>query len=227
MLATRNPGKAREIRAVYAHLDIEFLTLDAWPTLGELPEDGTTYADNAASKAVAAAAATGCVALADDSGIEIDALDGAPGPLSRRFLGQDATDDDRNARILALLHAVPDGRRAARYRAAVAVARPAGGVSVALGTCEGAIARAPRGRAGFGYDPIFIATDDGRTMAELSFAEKNRISHRARALRAAEGFVRAALSAQTEDPRAPDANTTEGAGRAGRPAAGPRSGGCA
>jgi XTP/dITP diphosphohydrolase len=117
---------------------------------------------------------------------------------------------------------VPDGRRTARYRAAVAVARPDGIVTVADGICEGAVARAPRGRGGFGYDPLFIATPDGRTMAELPADEKNRISHRGRALRAAEAALRAALSAQREEPRALDANTGGGPGRAGRPAGGPR-----
>ncbi|HLN13099.1 MAG TPA: RdgB/HAM1 family non-canonical purine NTP pyrophosphatase [bacterium] len=225
VLATRNPGKAREISAIYGHLDAEFVTLGAWPELGELPEHGATYAENAVSKARAAAAATGCVALADDSGIEIDALDGAPGPRSRRFLGDDASDADRNAHVLALLREVPEAGRTARYRAAVAVALPDGAVHVVEGTCEGRVARAPHGGGGFGYDPVFVATADGRTMAELSLDEKNRISHRARALRAAEPHLRAALATRGKEPRPLDANTTTGPRRAGRSTDDPRVGG--
>lgn len=225
VLATRNVGKAREISAIYAHLDAEFVTVEAWPALGALPEDGETYADNAVSKARAAAAATGCVAVADDSGIEIDAFDGAPGPRSRRFLGADASDEDRNTHILTLLRDVPEGRRTARYRAAVAIALPDGTVHVAEGTCEGRIASAPRGGGGFGYDPVFVAAADGRTMAELSFEEKNQISHRARALRAAEPHLRAALAAHREEPRTLDANTTTGPRQAGRSTDEPRAGG--
>jgi XTP/dITP diphosphohydrolase len=215
LLATRNAGKAREIGAIYAHLHLEILTLDTCPAVGELPERGTTYAENAASKAAAAAAAAGLVALADDSGIEVDALDGAPGPHSRRFLGDDANDDDRNRRMLELLADVPDGRRTARYRAAVAIALPGGETRVFEGVCEGTVARAPRGGGGFGYDPLFVAMPDGRTMAELSFDEKNRISHRARALRAAEPYLRSVFAAGSgEEGRAPGANTSTGAPRA-------------
>ncbi len=194
LLATRSADKAREIAAIYAHLPLDVHTLREWPGLGELPEDAETYAGNAERKAAAAAAATGWVALADDSGIEIDALGGAPGVRSRRFLGEAATDADRNARVLALLKGVPDLGRAARYRAAVAIARPGGPVRVFSGTCDGTIAHAPRGEGGFGYDPIFVIPGDGRTMAELPPEAKNRISHRARALRAAEPYV-AALAA--------------------------------
>jgi XTP/dITP diphosphohydrolase len=222
LLATRNAGKAREIAAIYAHLPVEIVTLEAFPDVAELPEDGAAYAENAASKAAAAANATGLVALADDSGVEIDALDGGPGPQSRRFLGNDATDEDRNRRILELLADVPDGRRTARYRAVVAIARPGAEPRVFEGTCEGTIGRAPRGRGGFGYDPVFVVTPDGRTIAEISFDEKNRISHRAHALRAAESYVVWATARAGEERPAPDANTSSGArraaGRSGTPA---------
>ncbi|HLJ58153.1 MAG TPA: RdgB/HAM1 family non-canonical purine NTP pyrophosphatase [bacterium] len=215
LLATRNAGKAREIGAIYAHLDLDILTLDAYRAVGELPERGTTYAENAASKAAAAAAATGLVALADDSGIEVDALDGAPGPRSRRFLGDDANDDDRNRRMLELLASVPDGLRTARYRAVVAIALPDGETRVFEGTCEGTVAWTPRGGRGFGYDPVFVAMPDGRTMAELSFDEKNRISHRAHALRAAEPYLLSVFAARSEEEaRASGANTNTGAPRA-------------
>jgi XTP/dITP diphosphohydrolase len=206
VLATRNPDKAREIAAIYAHLGVDLLTLDALPDFVLPPEDADTYGENAARKARAVARATGLPALADDSGIEIDALDGAPGVRSHRFLGEGATDAERNARVLALLEGVPDARRTARYRAAVGIAAPDGGVRVFDGTCEGAIARSPRGRGGFGYDPIFVAAGDTRTMAELAPEEKNRISHRARALRAAEPYLVEALRRMREEQRTSEAN---------------------
>jgi XTP/dITP diphosphohydrolase len=206
VLATRNPDKAREIAAIYAHLGVDFVSLDAWPDLILPLEDAETYAGNASRKAFAAARATGFPAVADDSGIEIDALDGAPGVRSHRFLGDAATDAERNARVLALLEGVPDVRRTARYRAAVAIASPRGEVRVSVGTCEGAIARVPRGRGGFGYDPIFIPAGDERTMAELAPDEKNRISHRARALRAAEPHLIDLLRRMREERGAPGAN---------------------
>ena len=189
VLATRNPGKVREIAAIYDHLGIAWQSLGDFPEIGELAEAGLTYAENAAAKARTVSVASRLPALADDSGVEIDALDGAPGIHSARFLGRRATDAERNIRILSLLEDVPDGRRTARYRAAVAVALPAGSVRVFEGTCEGRIARTPRGNMGFGYDPIFVPEGEGRTMAELPADLKNRISHRARALQAAAPYV--------------------------------------
>lgn len=214
VLATRNPHKAREIVALYAHLGVEFITLDQWPELIEVPEKGETYAENASAKAVAAARATGLPALADDSGIEVDVLGGAPGVRSRRLLGEEARDADRTAHLLRLLGDVPEDRRTARFRAAVAVASPDGTVRVFEGTCEGRVAPSPRGAGGFGYDPIFIPSGDHRTMAELSLPEKNQISHRARALRAAEPYLRSLVDSGSErtvtareEPSAPGANS--------------------
>lgn len=209
VLATHNTGKAREIAAILAPLLLELHSLDEWPEIRVLPEDADSFAANAATKARAAAAASGLIALADDSGIEIDALGGAPGVHSRRFLGDAATDRDRNAHVLALLEDVPDDRRTARYRAAVAVARPTGDVRIFHGTCEGAIARSPRGRHGFGYDPIFVVAEDGRTMAELPPAVKNRISHRARALRAAEPYLYELVPLRRKERRRLRANSQE------------------
>ena len=206
VLATRNLGKVGEIAAIYAHLGVDLLTVDGWPDLSLPAEDAETYGKNAARKAGAVARAIGLPALADDSGIEIDALGGAPGVHSHRFLGDTATDAERNMRVLALLQDVPDARRAARYRAAVAIASPGGGVRVFDGACEGAIARSPRGRGGFGYDPIFVVAGDGRTMAELPPGLKNRISHRARALRAAEPSLVEMLRRAGEERRASSAN---------------------
>ena len=189
VLATRNPSKRREIAAIYAHLPLTLVSLADYPEIGDLPEEGTTYAENASAKARPVATATGMVALADDSGIEIAALGGAPGIHSARFLGEGATSAERNARVLTLLQNVPAGRRTAWYRAVIAVALPDGVVRVFEGACAGAIAEAARGTGGFGYDPIFVPEGQTGTMAEIPPDTKNRISHRARALRAAEPFL--------------------------------------
>ena len=200
VLATRNAGKAREIAAIYHHLAIVWLSLADFPEIGTLPEEGATYAENAAAKARTVAAASQLPALADDSGVEIDALRGDPGVHSARFLGPSATDAERNARILRLLADLPDPRRAARYRAVVALALPDGSTRIFEGTCEGRIAAEPRGGGGFGYDPIFIPAGETRTMAELPAEVKNQISHRARALGGAEPYVAEVLRRRGEDP---------------------------
>jgi XTP/dITP diphosphohydrolase len=199
VLATRNPGKVREISAIYDHLGIAWLSLIDIPEVGNVAEEGATYAENAAAKARVVAVAAGLPALADDSGVEIDALGGAPGVRSARFLGERATDAERNARILQELDNVPDPRRTARYVAAVALALPDGSVRTFEGACEGSIARSPRGTGGFGYDPIFLAAGETRTMAEVPAEVKNRISHRARALRAAEPHVAEVLRVRGKD----------------------------
>jgi XTP/dITP diphosphohydrolase len=146
-------------------------------------------------KAKAAAEATGRVALADDSGLEVDALGGQPGILSSRFAGPEATDRDKCMRILELLEGVPDEERTARFKAAVAISTPEGETVLVEGTCEGRIAREPRGENGFGYDPIFYLPELGKTMAELPSQKKNRISHRARALQSAKKVLRKLLRA--------------------------------
>lgn len=188
-LATRNPGKVRELRALLAGLAVELRTLEEFPQVPPLPETGETFAANATSKALTVARLTGHVALADDSGLEIDALGGAPGVASATFLGPRATDVDRNRWVLQRLRGLPDSRRTARYRAVVAVASPDGVVRTFEGTCEGRIARDPRGIEGFGYDPIFFVPAYRRTMAELTPELKNRISHRAAALAAARAYL--------------------------------------
>lgn len=190
VLATRNPGKVRELVELLHDLPVQAYSLDAFPQIDELTEDGQTYTENAISKAIAVARLTGRVAVADDSGIEIDALQGAPGPHSRRFLGERASDSARNARVLKLLQHAPVKSRAARYRAVVAVATPDGAVRTFEGVCEGQIAPAARGSHGFGYDPIFALPEHGKTMAQLPPEVKNRISHRARALIAARPYLR-------------------------------------
>jgi XTP/dITP diphosphohydrolase len=189
VIATRNPGKLRELQRILDDLPFELRSLCDYPDVPALPEDGATYAENAVSKAVTVARLTGEIALADDSGVEVDYLDGEPGVHSARFLGDWASDEDRNREILLKLEAVPPESRTARYRAAVAVAFPDGSAQTFEGVCEGIIALRPRGEGGFGYDPIFYVPELDRTMAELAPTEKDRISHRGEALRRARDFL--------------------------------------
>ena len=182
VLATANKGKFQEIAAILSDLRISFLSIDSF--LGYVPpvESGRTYAENASAKARAAARFAGMWALADDSGLEVDALGGQPGPHSSRFLGPAATDRDRNQRILELLEGIPVERRTASFQCAVALAGPGRELFLTHGVCEGVIAQVPAGVEGFGYDPIFLVPEHGVTMASLPSDLKNRISHRARAI---------------------------------------------
>lgn len=185
LLATNNKGKLRELQAILADLPLEILApADIGLTL-EVDEDGLTYAENAAKKAVAFQRASGLVCLADDSGLEVDALGGAPGLRSARYSSKPgATDRDRG---MTLLQNLADKPRpwTARFRATMAVAGPDGSVEIAEGICEGEISPEERGSGGFGYDPVFFIPEFGRTMAELPEETKNRLSHRARAAQAA------------------------------------------
>lgn len=158
------------------------------------PEGGDSFQENARRKAEAVARASGHLALADDSGLEVDALGGQPGVLSARFGGPQATDAERNARLLKLLRELPPDRRTARFRCAVAIAEPRGSVQVAEGVCEGRIALEPRGTRGFGYDPIFEIPSLGMTFGELDPEVKNRLSHRGQAIAKARTILEAVLS---------------------------------
>jgi len=182
LIATNNKGKLAEIKALLVALD---LTLHTPSELGlrlEIAEDGQTYAENASLKAVAFAQASGMVALGDDSGLEVDALGGRPGLHSHRFCPiPNATDADRRAYLLERLRGKPRPWTA-RFRATVAIASPEGMARLATGQCEGEIIPEERGSNGFGYDPIFFIAEPGRTMAQLSMDEKNRLSHRALAV---------------------------------------------
>jgi XTP/dITP diphosphohydrolase len=181
LIATSNPGKRAEFERLLAGV-ARIVALDHHSV--RLPEEvGTNLAQIATDKAVAACEQTGLLTLADDSGLEVDALGGAPGARAARFAGEPPSDERNRARLLAELQRVPAGRRTARFRCAVALIRPEGLVVTALGSCEGSIAFAAAGSQGFGYDPIFLLPD-GRTMAELMPKEKDRVSHRARAYRA-------------------------------------------
>ena len=177
LIGSTNPGKLREYREILQGLDLELVAptdLDPVPT--EPAEDADTFVENASLKARAYATASGLQTIADDSGLEVYALRGAPGVRSRRFFGDEASAEERNAKLLALLDGVED--RSARFVCVTALASPDGHVELFEGEVHGEIAESPRGEAGFGYDPVFIIAGDGRTMAELPSEEKHRVSHR-------------------------------------------------
>jgi XTP/dITP diphosphohydrolase len=197
-IATNNAGKQVEFRELLAEWPGEIVYPADLGLALDVEERGDSFAEIAALKAVAYAEASGLPCLADDSGLEVDALQGAPGIYTARYAGPGASDADRYRKLLAELGDLPLERRTARFRCAVALAYPDGAttgreVDVAEGTCEGVIAFAPRGEHGFGYDPVFYLPEHGRTMAELPAAVKNRISHRARAVQAARGMLDALL----------------------------------
>jgi XTP/dITP diphosphohydrolase len=189
VLATANPGKVRELRALVAEWGPMHVLCLADVSPITMPEEtGDTYRENALLKAHAVCRATHLPALADDSGLEVDALGGRPGVRSARYA---ESEQACNVKLLAELAATPAERRTARYRAVVALVAPDGTVMDADGTCEGRIADAPRGAAGFGYDPIFVSAELGRTIGECSPDEKTRVSHRARAMRTLGGALQA------------------------------------
>ncbi len=187
VFATRNRGKLVELRELLPGIDVR--AIDEVGDVPEVVEDAPTFAGNAAKKAREVSAATGLPALADDSGLEVDALGGAPGVLSARYAGVEghAADAANNAKLLAALAGVPPERRTARFRACLALADVRGPlgdrVLTADGTCEGVILDAPRGTGGFGYDPLFYAPELGQTFAEAGVGSKSELSHRARAMR--------------------------------------------
>ena len=193
VVASLNRAKAREIGEILAAegLGFEVVALADFTDVALPPETGDTFAANALLKARAAAQATGLPAIADDSGLEVEALGGEPGVMSARYAGEGASDADRYRKVLALLADLPDERRTARFRCAAAFATPEGAELLAEGTCEGRIAREPMGAGGFGYDPIFVPEDYAVTMAQLTPEQKHAISHRGRALRALAPLIRA------------------------------------
>jgi XTP/dITP diphosphohydrolase len=189
VLATLNPGKARELTALLGDVPFEVTSLAELPGATLPDETGETYRENALLKARAAARLGGGWALGDDSGIEVDALGGAPGVRSARYGGPGLDDRGRYARLLEALRGVPPGKRTARFRCVIAVVDGAGREHVAEGVVEGLIAEAPRGTHGFGYDPVFYYPPLERTFAELPPEEKARVDHRGRAVRAARRFL--------------------------------------
>lgn len=185
VLATLNPGKIAELKTLLADLPFTLVSLNAYPGFALPEETGRTLAENAALKAEAVANFTGLWALADDSGLEVDALGGRPGVFSARYAGEDADDKKNNAKLLAELAGVAASERTARFRAVIALVHPGQPTRLVEGVCEGLIATEPRGESGFGYDPLFYYPPAGKTFAEMLPAEKNKISHRAKALQAA------------------------------------------
>ena len=182
LIASGNKHKVEEIRAILAAPDREFLSLGDVPSLPEVVEDGATFAENALKKARALSDATGLWALGDDSGLEVDALDGAPGIYSARYAGIHGDDAANNRKLLAALHG--NTNRGAQFHCAIALAAPDGRHWIVDGICRGTLLAELRGTGGFGYDPLFVPDGDKRTFAELPPSEKNAISHRFRALHA-------------------------------------------
>ena len=181
-LATKNPGKVREIAAILADAPIELTGPE--PAWVPPPEDDPTYRGNALIKARSLASMSTTAVLADDSGIEVDALDGGPGPRSARYAGEGASDEENLHKLIEVVARTPERARGARYRCVAVLLTPSGEEHVAEATVEGMLITEPRGSGGFGYDPIFVPTGESRTMAELSAQEKDAISHRGKAFRA-------------------------------------------
>jgi XTP/dITP diphosphohydrolase len=189
LIATNNIGKLREYSLLLSGLSLDLITLKNAGIEAEVKESGSTMEENAVTKAVEYAWLSGLTTLADDSGLEVAALGGEPGVHSRRYAGEDASDVQRNEYLLQKLSHVPPGRRNARFRCIIAIVTPGGLVKTCEGICDGEIAFEPEGENGFGYDPIFYLPDLGRSMAQLSLEEKNRISHRAKAAQKARNLL--------------------------------------
>lgn len=198
VIASRNQGKITEFRELLKDLPVEILTLADFPSIPEVQETGSSFRENALLKARAVTAATGLIALADDSGLEVDYLGGAPGVYSSRYAGPAHDDGANNRKLLAALEGVPLHQRTARFRCVIAITTPEGGEYFSEGACEGRIALAPRGEGGFGYDPLFLVPSLGKTFAELGPEVKNRISHRAQAMRNARDLLARILGKRGE-----------------------------
>jgi XTP/dITP diphosphohydrolase len=190
LIATRNRGKLKEIQKLLEDLPFKIVDLSQYPSIETVEESGDTFADNASLKASSYARQAGVLTLADDSGLIVDALDGAPGVHSARYAGEGASDGERTEKSTRALAKVPQSQRGARFVSVIAIARHNGEiVNVSVGECKGQIALQPLGDGGFGYDPIFIPEGFMQTFGQLEPAEKNRISHRARALSKARAFL--------------------------------------
>ncbi|MCB8983950.1 MAG: RdgB/HAM1 family non-canonical purine NTP pyrophosphatase [Ardenticatenaceae bacterium] len=193
LVATHNKGKVAEFADMLADLDIAWLSLDDAGVTEDVPETGETFQANAQLKALAYARQTGLLTLADDSGLEVDALDRQPGVYTARYGGPGLTHADRYQLLLRNLQGVPAAERTARFRCVIVLANPDGVIGLAPGVCEGQIAFAPAGNGGFGYDPVFFLPDRGLTMAQLPAGVKHQISHRGRAMKAIEPLLRQVL----------------------------------
>ncbi len=190
LIATRNQGKRGELQQLLRGLPFALSDLADFPSINEIPETGKTFVENASLKAAGYARQTGLLTLADDSGLEVHALNGAPGVLSARYAGERASDAERTSKLLNELSQAQPSERNARFVSAVAIANPDGEImNISIGACEGRIALEPKGTGGFGYDPVFIPAGYDVTFAELKPEIKNQISHRARALTGAHEFL--------------------------------------
>jgi len=189
VLATKNQGKVRELQEMLQDTGFEVVSLAAYPDLPEVEEDGDTFQANAVKKAREIAVATGELVMADDSGLEVDFLNGAPGVHSARFAGEHGDNKANNQKLLKRLENVPWEKRTARFKCVVAVAAPDGRIETAEGACEGIITTEPRGKEGFGYDPLFYFPQYQKTFAELDGNIKNEVSHRGKALGKAHKFL--------------------------------------
>jgi XTP/dITP diphosphohydrolase len=190
LLATNNQGKARELKELLRELPFELVLPGELGITAEVDETGRSLEENAALKATVLAKESRLLALADDSGLEVDALGGEPGPLSARYAGEGASDKDRVDYLLAKLKGVPREKRTARFRCVIAIATPEGKVELCSGECQGLIIFGPRGEKGFGYDPVFYFPGLDKTMAELPLEVKNKVSHRGAAAREAVKYLR-------------------------------------
>lgn len=203
VLATHNPGKIAELRSMLHELPVEVVAIgDVMPSFAPPVEDAETFEGNAYKKARAVAEATQLVSIADDSGLVVDALGGRPGVRSARYAREGATDAENNSLLLQQLSEVEDPARSARFRCVIAMVDPFVGLDHAVyaeGRCEGTITKSPRGESGFGYDPLFVVSGIGRTFAELAHTEKNKLSHRGKALAALYPHVEALLRARVEE----------------------------
>lgn len=191
VLATRNRKKIEEILRITQGLNVSILTLDDFPGCPETEEDGKTFEENAIKKAVTVSKYTGKPALADDSGLVVDALNGAPGTLSARYAGESADDKTNVDKLLSDMNALKDNDRTARFVCCMALAFPAGPINTFYGTSEGKIGTEPRGIGGFGYDPVFYPEGFSRTFAEMSGERKDMLSHRGKALREVQKYLKA------------------------------------
>lgn len=190
VLATKNKGKIKEFRELFKLMGIEVLSADEVSHVPEVEEDGETFVENAIKKAETISQTLGMPALADDSGLEVDALQGQPGVLSARFAGFQATDEENNRKLIRMLEFIPPEKRTARFKCVLALAIPGQKTITAEGVCEGLILSEPEGNGGFGYDPYFYVPQRKQTMAQLPPSEKNKISHRGQALLKLEKVVR-------------------------------------
>jgi len=190
LVATGNRGKFREIEGLLRDEVAKLYSSEDFPGMPQVEEDGTTFAENAVKKARSAASATGKPVIADDSGLEVDALGGQPGVYSARFAGKDADDSENNSRLLGELGSLPDEQRTAAFRCVIALCFPDGRCRAFSGALHGVILKEPRGSEGFGYDPLFLVPGYGRTLAELPLEVKNAISHRGQALAKLKEYLR-------------------------------------